>query len=311
MDNRERFVPVLTVLPEYGNAPFLWLVDDPDEGGVGGMLCDGCAWDDEDDWYASLPLSEGLWRKFADWAIAFDHTAFYSEQFDDSDWDWIVFHARGLQLARWLKEGCGDAYRVVYMKPFEDPNHGLDGRIEILSDGSLRPLPPFPSATPSPPRFCSKIVSGGQTGVDRAALDFAIANEYPHGGWAPKGREAEDGRIALKYQLVELEDGGYRQRTRRNVVDSDGTLIVNTGELDGGTRETSVFARRLGKPAHIVQLDAGITAQVAVDVLSWLRENAVSTLNVAGPREGKRPGLHSMTIDLLTLVDAQNRLIVS
>ena len=105
------FVPILTVLVEYGNAPFLWLVDKPDQGGVGPNCCDGTYWDE------SFPMSEGLWRKFADWAIEFDRTSFYSDDFDASDWDWVAFHTRGLQLTRWLKEEVGDAYRVIYYNP--------------------------------------------------------------------------------------------------------------------------------------------------------------------------------------------------
>src|SRR4051812_7121882 len=103
------------------------------------------------------------------------------------------------------------------------------------------------------------VVSGGQAGADRAALDFAMEHGYTHGGWAPHARIAEDGPIPSKYQLTELPAGGYRQRTRRNVEDSDGTLIVNLGELEGGTLATRDFALRLGKPHLVVQLDAGIT----------------------------------------------------
>ncbi len=131
------FVPILTVLAEYGNAPFLWLVDRPSQAGVGPNLCDGTFWDE------SFPMSEGLWRKFADWAIEFDQTSFFLEDFDDSGWDWIAFHKRGLQLSRWLKEEVGEAYRIVYYKPFEDPNYRINGRTEILADGTLAPLPPF------------------------------------------------------------------------------------------------------------------------------------------------------------------------
>lgn len=80
-----------------------------------------------------------------------------------------------------------------------------------------------------------KIVSGGQSGADRAALDWAIQNDLPHGGWCPKGRIAEDGRIDSRYTLRETDSEGYRQRTRQNVVDSDGTLILNTGELSDGS----------------------------------------------------------------------------
>ncbi len=129
------FISILTVMVDYGNAPFLWLVERPGNGGIGGNLCDGICWDE------SFPMSEGLWRKFADWAIEFDRTSFYSDNFDAKDWDWIAFHARGLQLARWLKEEVGDTYRVIYEKPCEDPNHGIDERREILVDGSIAPLP--------------------------------------------------------------------------------------------------------------------------------------------------------------------------
>lgn len=292
------FAPVLTVMVDYGNAPFLWLIDSPGEGGIGGNLCDGTYWDE------SFPMSEGLWRKFADWAIEFDRTAFYSDDFNADDWGWPAFHARGLQLARWLKEEVGEAYRVVYDKPFEDPNHRIDERTEILADGELLPLPPFRGSSPEPIRFCQHIVSGGQTGADRAALDFAIKNGYTHGGWAPRGREAEDGLVPLKYQLTELADGGYRQRTRRNVEDSDGTLIVNLDELDGGTLATQTFAEQMGKPYLVLQLDAGITADAAASVLAWLREHAIKTLNVAGPRETKRPGIYRLTGELLQAVDA-------
>lgn len=291
------FIPILTVMVDYGNAPFLWLVDRPDQGGVGGSLCDGTSWD------KSFPMSEGLWRKLADWANEFDRTSFYSDNSDAAAWDWIAFHARGRQLSRWLKEEVGDAYRVVYEKPAEDPNHRIDERTEILANGGLVLLPPIRRPYTEPLRFCEHIVSGGQTGVDRAALDFAIRHGYPHGGWAPRGRKAEDDLIPLKYQLTELADGGYRQRTRRNVADSDGTLILNVGELDGGTLATQAFAQKRGKPHLVVQLDAGVTADVASDVLAWLREYTVKTLNVAGPRESKRPGVYRLTVALLEAID--------
>ena len=216
---------------------------------------------------------------------------------DNDHWDWIAFHARGLQLARELKAEVGDAYRVVYEKPAEDPNSSLDERREVLADGSLQALP-YP-ASRQPLLFCERIISGGQTGADRAALDFAIEYGYPHGGWAPRGREAEDGRIPPKYQLTELPDGGYRQRTRRNVEDSDGTLIVNRGVLDGGSLATKEFAEKAGKPFFVVQVDEGVTAHMAADVLAWLQAHAIKTLNVAGPRESKRPGIYWLTLDLL------------
>ena len=283
---------------DYGNAPFLWRMDTPDQVGVGANICDGTGWNDPS------PMSEGLWRKFADWAIEFDRTAFYSDDFDDSGWDWIAFHARGLQLSRWLKEEVGDAYRVIYYKPSEDPNHCIDERTEILINGTLVTLLPFRGAPSKSLRLCEHIVSGGQTGADRAALDFAIAHGYPHGGWAPRGREAEDGPIPVKYQLIELKDGGYRQRNRRNVKDSDGTLIVNLGEMDGGTLATQTFAERAGKPLLIVQLDTQSPEDMAASVIAWLRKHAIKTLHVAGPRESKRPGIYRLTADLLQAAEA-------
>lgn len=293
------FVPILTVLPECGIAPFLWIVERPDQGGVGPNLCDGMmGWDE------SFPMSEGLWRKFADWAIEFDSMDFWRADADDDDWDWPAFNARGLHLSRWLKEEVGDAYRVVYCKPPEDPNHRIDERREVLSDGALMPLPPFGRRFPEPVRLCRHIVSGGQTGADRGALDFAMKHGYTHGGWAPHGRKAEDGVIPARYQLTELPEGGYRQRTRRNVEDSDGTLIVNLGELEGGTLATQDFAREMGKPHLLVQLDAGVAADAVADVAAWLQQHGVETLNVAGPRESKRPGIHRLNLELLEAVDA-------
>ena len=291
------FVPVLTVMVDYGFAPFLWLVERPDQGGIGGMLCESSCWEDD------YPMSEALWRKFAIWAKTFERISFYGGSGEDAEcWDWPAFHARGLQLARELKAEVGDAYRVVYEKPAEDPNDRLDGRREILADGTLLALPPLPGSR-EPLRFCERIISGGQTGADRAALDFAIEYGYPHGGWTPRGREAEDGCIALKYQLTELPEGGYRQRTRRNVEDSDGTLIVNMDELDGGTLATKNFAEKAGKPYYIAQFDDGATDEIAADILAWLRAHDIKTLNVAGPRESKRPGIYQLTTALLEAVE--------
>ena len=225
---------------------------------------------------------------------------------DANNWDWLKFHALGIKLARWLKEEVGDAYRVVYYKPCEDPNHRIDERTEILAEGALLPLPPLPDSNPEPVRLCQQIVSGGQTGADRGALDFAIKHGYTHGGWAPHGREAEDGKIPLKYQLIELDHGGYRQRTRRNVEDSDGTLIINLGELDGGSLATQVFALRLKKPCLVVQVDLGISSNETASLLAWVREHKIRTLNVAGPRESKRPGIYRLTYELLAKTDASN-----
>ncbi len=278
---------------DYGNAPFLWLADHPDETGIGGNLCDGSYWD------ATFPMSESLWRKFADWAIEFDRTAFYSDSFDANHWDWIDFHARGLKMARCLKDEVRDAYRVIYEKPYEDPNCIIDERREILADGAIALLPSRRGRFQEPFRFCQRIVSGGQTGADRAALDFAIKHGYPHGGWCPKGRRAVDGPLSLKYQLRETDSTGYRQRTKLNVRDCDATLICNLGALDGGTLQTALFADQMDKPYLVIQLDQGSEVAAAAKVLKWLRTGCFGSLNVAGPREEKRPGIYALTLSLL------------
>ena len=146
----------------------------------------------------------------------------------------------------------------------------------------------------------SIIVSGGQTGADRAALDWAIQHGVPHGGWCPGGRLAEDGELHSRYHLKETESIGYRQRTKLNVSDSDGTLIVNTGELDGGTLATRRFAESIQKSMLVITFDDGIAiTTLAVRVLEWIATNSIKILNVAGPRESKRPGIYQLTFDLL------------
>ena len=134
----------------------------------------------------------------------------------------------------------------------------------------------------------TKIVSGGQTGVDRAALDAAIALGIAHGGWCPRGRLAEDGRIRRRYRLKETPSAIYAQRTEWNLRDSDGTLIINRGPLDGGTWYTAQLAARYRKPLLILQLERRIDP---ARVRAWLRRNRIGILNVAGPRESKRPGI--------------------
>lgn len=146
----------------------------------------------------------------------------------------------------------------------------------------------------------SKIISGGQTGVDRAALDWAISHGIAHGGWCPKGRLAEDGLLDKQYQLVEIEHGSYRQRTKHNVLDSDGTLILNLGELQGGTLQTVHFADRHNKPYWLVQLEKTFDDHEFAEIANWLLSNEIKTLNIAGPRETKRPNIYSASYKFLT-----------
>lgn len=144
--------------------------------------------------------------------------------------------------------------------------------------------------------FPQRIVSGGQTGVDRAALDVAIELDLPHGGWCPRGRLAEDGPIAAKYQLVETESPEYRVRTERNVLDSDATLILYRGQLGGGTELTLRLAKRHTKPWMLVDLDRPLDPK---EVRKWLEQSNARVLNVAGPRESQAPGIGEQAAEYL------------
>lgn len=134
-----------------------------------------------------------------------------------------------------------------------------------------------------------RVISGGQTGVDRAALDAALALGLERGGWCPHGRRAEDGCIPSGYPLVEIASRAYPQRTERNILEADATLIVTSGAPAGGTALTLTLAGRLGRPHRVVDLDAG---EPAARITAWLDEVAPVTLNVAGPRESAVPGIH-------------------
>ncbi|HEX9079974.1 MAG TPA: putative molybdenum carrier protein [Desulfuromonadaceae bacterium] len=136
-----------------------------------------------------------------------------------------------------------------------------------------------------------KVISGGQTGVDRAGLDAALGRGIPVGGSCPLGRRAEDGTIPDAYPLTETRSRSYDVRTRMNVRAGDATLVLNSGELSGGTLYTVVYAAKRNKPCLVVQLDDAAHATPGA-VAEWLGTNAVRTLNIAGPREGKAPGIH-------------------
>ncbi|MCP3668843.1 MAG: molybdenum cofactor carrier [Gammaproteobacteria bacterium] len=141
-----------------------------------------------------------------------------------------------------------------------------------------------------------KVISGGQTGVDRAALDVALQLGLSCGGWCPKGRLAEDGEIAACYPLQETPSTEYKLRTDWNVLDSDATLILNLGNLEGGTALTQVLARCYGSPCMVLDLELD---QSVEQLLAWLEKNSVSTLNVAGPRGSKRPEAYKLATEFL------------
>lgn len=137
-----------------------------------------------------------------------------------------------------------------------------------------------------------KIVSGGQTGVDRGALDAALAAGFPCGGWAPAGRIAEDGPIDARYPLKELADAGYEERTLRNVLESDGTAILYHGELEGGTRLTAQCCQEHRKPCELLNAGRLSPEQAARELIAFVAGNGISVLNIAGPRASKWPGAH-------------------
>ncbi len=142
----------------------------------------------------------------------------------------------------------------------------------------------------------SRIIAGGQTGVDRGALEAAIALGIPHGGWCPRGRLAEDGTIPQRYALHETDSPQYAVRTERNVVDSDVTLIFSRGPTSGGTELTRILALQYARPCLVVDLTEPIDWQA---LQRWLHELRPNVLNVAGPRESQAPGIEHQVRSVL------------
>ena len=134
-----------------------------------------------------------------------------------------------------------------------------------------------------------RVVSGGQTGVDRAALDAALARGVAVGGWCPAGRWAEDGPIPARYPLAETASADPAERTRLNVRDSDATLVLVWGGVEGGTALTVEVARALGRPALVVPP----RPEAVGGVVMWLAASGAAVLNVAGPRESEALGVYA------------------
>jgi len=130
-----------------------------------------------------------------------------------------------------------------------------------------------------------KIVSGAQTGVDRAALDAALESGVEAGGWCPEGRMAKDGIISEKYPVKELPKSGYRQRTKKNVIDSDGTVIIYFGRPfpSGGTEQTIVFCIKQRKPYLLIDAEELTIERASKKIEKFIDQNTISVLNVAGP----------------------------
>mgnify|MGYP001806245192 CR=1 FL=1 len=141
-----------------------------------------------------------------------------------------------------------------------------------------------------------KVISGGQTGVGRAGLDAAMEANIPVGGACPKGRKAEDGAIPEQYPLTELKTVSYTIRSERNARDSDATLILNLGGLSGATAKTREYAHQHGRPYLVLQLEQNPDPH---EVRHWLEQHQVRVLNIAGPRESKRPGIYTRSLAFL------------
>jgi len=142
----------------------------------------------------------------------------------------------------------------------------------------------------NPARLITKLVSGGQTGADRAALDVALRHGFPHGGWCPRGRKAENGVIGGQYELTETPSDDYAQRTEWNVRDSDGTVVFTLAEeVTGGSLLTIEIARRARKPW--VHIFPGVNFEPAAGLRRFVQEHGIKILNVAGSRESEEPGI--------------------
>jgi hypothetical protein len=144
-----------------------------------------------------------------------------------------------------------------------------------------------------------KLISGGQPGAARAALDVAIKLDIPHGGWIPKGRQTEDGILQNKYKLQEIRSGGHPNYTEKNVLDSNGTLIVSHGKLKGGAALPRKMADKHRRPRFHIDLNETSDYDAACSIAAWVKQNTIETLNVAGSRASKDPRIYQDTYTIL------------
>ncbi|MBN2697504.1 MAG: putative molybdenum carrier protein [Bacteroidales bacterium] len=144
-----------------------------------------------------------------------------------------------------------------------------------------------------------KLISGGQTGVDRAVLDFCLGNRVECGGWCPQDRKAEDGIIDKKYPLTELPGGDYLDRTRANVIGSDATVIIFMEEMEGGTLESYMFTRQEGKPFLLLDMSVHTPEKAAMKLRKFTDRIKPAILNFSGPRESEWRNGYSICSELL------------
>jgi hypothetical protein len=256
--------------------------------------------DVRDGWFGEHRISAETEQALAQWQARFENDA----QADGGTFDWNAFHADGIALAAQVKQEIRTRARVVYQKAMQDPRHRDAERQEISLEGTLVRLPNRAQADPLPLRvLVRRVVSGGEAGVDRAALDWAIDHRVDHGGWCPRGRRADDGPLDARYVLHETDSTSDADRTRRNVREGDATLILNAGLLEGHALLCQRLAQAAGKPCLVAQLDDRHRARELRRVLEWLGSDALLTLHVAGPRAASRPGIHALAYTMLGQLD--------
>lgn len=146
-----------------------------------------------------------------------------------------------------------------------------------------------------------KLITGSQTGVNRAVLDVAKGRNFPYGGWCPKGRTAEDGPLNKKYILSEARSLDERIATELNIIEGDGILVLTRGRPTGCTALAVVITRRRGKPLLVIDLLEVASRETAVEmILNWIRDNKIEAMTVTGPRESRCPGIYE---DSLIIID--------
>ncbi len=242
------------------------------------------------EWYAQaegkkLPL--GLCSQFEAWYALFG-AAPLTYPGSSAELDWDAFHARGIVLAKKLKAFLGDVAPIYYEKPMEDPNVFEDERFEIMADGTLRPLPIvgglLDRQREEQPWLPRRVLADGQPGVARGALDWAIDLRLPHRGWCAKGRQVEDGQLSWRYQLRDVPSADADAAAKRNVQDSDATLVLFSGGMDAGCLTVQRLCQEAGKPFLPISLDAHSVAEVAQQIIDWLTAVPSPVLHIAGTR---------------------------
>ena len=153
----------------------------------------------------------------------------------------------------------------------------------------------------------TKIISSGQTGAEQAALDSAIQLDMPHGGWVPKGRITQEGPLPDKYKLREIPDDSYPSHTEKNVIDSDGTLIISRGKLTNGSEYTRKMAMKHHRPWLHIDITKDAKFHAATRIVSWIFDNEIRILNVAGPRASKDPEIY---LDAMNIIESAYYLIM-